>query len=123
MAVKRTVASKANIAPKKEVSEKAPKEAKIAVENQEVQDTGEDGKQSFPADKKTASRTKRYCNYCVNKMEPHYWDVNGLRRSVNDRGRIIQRSRLGTCSKHQRRVGREVKRARHLALLPFASRI
>lgn len=115
MAVKRTVESKVKVAPKKEEkSEKPVKEAKVAVEKP-IEETGEE--------KKAAPKNKKYCNFCVNKMEPHYWDVNTLRRHINDRGRIIQRGRLGTCSKHQRRVSREVKRARHLAILPFTSRI
>lgn len=48
-----------------------------------------------------------------------YKDPSLLSRFVSDRGKIISRSRTGMCSKHQRNVTREIKRARHLALLPF----
>ncbi len=69
-----------------------------------------------------APKVKKVCQFCENKTEPHYWDASALRRFVNDRGRIVSRSRNGSCSKHQRRVAREVKHARHLALLPFVVR-
>jgi small subunit ribosomal protein S18 len=42
-----------------------------------------------------------------------------LRRYISDRGKIEPRRRTGTCAKHQRALAMAVKRARHLALLPF----
>lgn len=68
-------------------------------------------------------RTKKVCPFCENKIQPHYYDSNALRRFLNDRGRIVSRQRLGTCSKHQRRLTLEIKRARHLSLLPFTLRL
>lgn len=68
-------------------------------------------------------KQKKYCQFCRFSQEPRYWEANALRRFVSDRGRIIARARTGTCSKHQRRVSREIKRARHLALLPFTVRV
>lgn len=62
---------------------------------------------------------KKACPFCGGKNEPHYYDAAALRRFLSDRGRIQPRSRSGVCSKHQRRVTTEIKRARHLALLPF----
>lgn len=64
-------------------------------------------------------RSKKVCQFCSNKTEPHYFDMVALRRFINDRGRIITRVRSGSCAKHQRRITKEIKRARHLALLPF----
>lgn len=64
-------------------------------------------------------RTKKVCSFCTNKTEPKYWDITALRRYLSDRGRIVSRTRSGSCAKHQRRVAREIKRARFLALLPF----
>lgn len=45
---------------------------------------------------------------------------DGLAVFVNDRAKIAGRDRSGLCTKHQRKVAEEVKRARHLALLPFS---
>ncbi len=67
--------------------------------------------------------TKRVCQFCENKSEPVYWDITVLRRFMNDRGRITVRARTGACAKHQRRVAREIKHARHLAMLPFMVRV
>lgn len=68
---------------------------------------------------KSAGRSKKVCFFCQSKTEPRYSDAASLRRYLSDRGRINPRGRSGACSKHQRRVSREIKRARHLALLPF----
>ncbi len=66
---------------------------------------------------------KRVCVFCTNKTEPDYKDVSVLRRLLSDRGRIINRGKTGTCAKHQRTASTEIKRARHLALLPFVAKI
>ena len=42
-----------------------------------------------------------------------------LRRFLTDRGKIRPRRQTGTCAKHQRQLSTAVKRARHLAFLPF----
>jgi small subunit ribosomal protein S18 len=47
--------------------------------------------------------------------------LNTLRRYLTDRGKIKSRRKTGTCAKHQRRLAVAVKRARHLALLPFTA--
>lgn len=72
--------------------------------------------------KKAATKTKR-CYFCYSKTEPAYWDSVNLRRYVNDRGRIVPKGRTGACAKHQRRVSKQVKYARHLSLLPFLVRV
>jgi len=59
------------------------------------------------------------CFFCEAKTGPNYLEVDILKRFVSDRGRILNRSYSGVCSKHQRRLATAVKRARHLALLPF----
>jgi small subunit ribosomal protein S18 len=48
-----------------------------------------------------------------------YKDVKRLQRYVSERGKISPRRRTGTCAKHQRALAVAVKRARHMALLPF----
>ncbi len=74
-------------------------------------------------EKPTVMRAKKVCQFCSNKTEPHYFDMVDLRRFINDRGRIVARTRSGSCSKHQRRITKEIKRARHLALLPFIVKV
>jgi len=59
------------------------------------------------------------CYFCHGKVEPSYREIEILEKFTTDRGKIIARSRSGLCQKHQRRLERAIKRARHLALLPF----
>jgi small subunit ribosomal protein S18 len=56
-------------------------------------------------------------------FEVSYKNYDELSKLVNDRGRIIGRKRSGLSAKEQRLVSREVKRARHLGLLPFKSHL
>lgn len=64
---------------------------------------------------------RRPCPMCVNGLKVvDYKDINFLRRFVNDRGRIEPRRKTGACAKHQRALGPAIKRARHIALLPYA---
>jgi len=66
-------------------------------------------------------RGKKVCTFCVEEIEEiDYKDISVLSRYVNERGRITPRRRTGTCAKHQRRLSKAIKRARHLALMPFA---
>jgi small subunit ribosomal protein S18 len=66
---------------------------------------------------------KRKCHFCEGKIEPSFKEMETLRRFVSDRGKIIPCTRSGVCAKHQRRLAREVKRARFLALLPFITKV
>lgn len=64
---------------------------------------------------------RRYCLFCAEKIEHiDYKDIDLLRQFVTDRGKIRPRRQTGTCTKHQRQVALAIKRARHIALLPFA---
>ncbi len=62
---------------------------------------------------------KSGCVFCKSKTTPDYKNFAELSRFVSDRGRIANRARSGVCAKHQRRLAVAIKRARHLALLPF----
>ncbi|MFN2135683.1 MAG: 30S ribosomal protein S18 [Candidatus Promineifilaceae bacterium] len=63
---------------------------------------------------------RRICAFCVDKVDViDYKDHEMLRRFTNDFGRIRPRRQTGTCAKHQRALAVAIKRARHLALLPF----
>ena len=63
---------------------------------------------------------KKVCNFCVDKLEIDYKDVNRLSKYISERGKILPRRMSGVCAKHQRELTREIKRARQIALLPFS---
>ncbi len=64
--------------------------------------------------------SRRVCSFCVSKVEViDYKDPGKLHGYISDRGKIEPRRRTGTCAKHQRVLARAIKRARHLALLPY----
>jgi small subunit ribosomal protein S18 len=64
---------------------------------------------------------RKVCQFCVDKIDNiDYKDVTRLRRYISERGKIEPRRKTGTCAKHQRRLSRSIKRARQIALLPFA---
>jgi small subunit ribosomal protein S18 len=64
--------------------------------------------------------SRKVCPFCANKLEAlDYKNVDKLRMFITDRAKIAPRRRTGTCAKHQRIVAQAVKRARHLALLPY----
>jgi small subunit ribosomal protein S18 len=63
---------------------------------------------------------RKVCSFCAEKVVAiDYKDVTKLRRYISDRGKIDPRGKTGTCAKHQRALATAIKRARHLALLPF----
>lgn len=66
---------------------------------------------------------RRVCVFCESKTKPSYLDSSALRRYLSDRSRIYSRARTGMCSKHQRWTTKQIKYARHLALLPFVSKV
>lgn len=63
---------------------------------------------------------RKVCVFCRDKVtDIDYKQANALRSFLTDRGKIQPRRRTGTCAKHQRQLSLAIKRARHLALLPF----
>lgn len=63
------------------------------------------------------------CALCVDKNATlDYKLPEGLKRYMNDRGKIRPRRQTGMCARHQRQLAQAIKRARHLALLPFVAR-
>ena len=65
---------------------------------------------------------RKVCSFCVDKIGAiDYKDVAKLRRFISERGKILPRRVTGTCARHQRDLTVAIKRARHLALLPFSS--
>lgn len=66
---------------------------------------------------------RKVCAFCVDKVDDiDYKEVGKLRRFISDRGRIDPRRKTGTCARHQRVLSIALKRARHLALLPYTTR-
>ena len=67
-------------------------------------------------------RRRRVCIMCADKIKVvDYKNVNFIRRFISDRGRIETRRRTSACAKHQRALASAIKRARHLALLPYTA--
>jgi small subunit ribosomal protein S18 len=65
---------------------------------------------------------RKVCQFCVDHVrEIDYKEASRLRRYLSDRGKIEPRRKTGTCAKHQRRLAVALKRARHMALLPFTA--
>jgi small subunit ribosomal protein S18 len=65
---------------------------------------------------------RKVCAFCVDKVTHiGYKDHARLRDFVSDRGKILKSRMTGTCNRHQRKMARAVKRARHIALLPYVS--
>ena len=70
--------------------------------------------------KKRGRRKKRVCQYCTDKINYiDYKDAGKLRRFISERGKILPRRITGNCAKHQRALTIAVKRARHIALMPY----
>ncbi|MBI2330272.1 30S ribosomal protein S18 [Candidatus Daviesbacteria bacterium] len=111
MAVKK-ITRKVISPSKKDFKEKEVKEKAI-----EVPKTEEVGKPGG------ASGAKRVCFFHQSKTEPTYTDIVTLRKFITDRAKIVAKAKTNLCSKHQREVCRQIKYARHLALLPFVPKV
>ena len=67
-------------------------------------------------------KRRKVCQFCADKVEHiDYKDTAKLRRFVSERSKILPRRITGTCAKHQRQLTEAIKRARHIALLPYSS--
>ena len=65
---------------------------------------------------------KKVCALCANKdLVLDYKNADQLKKFVNEKGKILPRRATGACAKHQRDITLAVKRARHIAILPYAS--
>ncbi|MFQ5911965.1 MAG: 30S ribosomal protein S18 [Nitrospinota bacterium] len=64
---------------------------------------------------------KKVCRFCVDKVDYiDYKDLRRIRNLMTERGKIISRRISGNCARHQRQITLAIKRARNIALLPFA---
>jgi len=70
--------------------------------------------------KRHGRRKKRVCQACADKVKViDYKEISKLKRFVSERGKILPRRITGNCAKHQRALTTAIKRARHLALMPY----
>ena len=81
---------------------------------------GRDGKDG--GGKRYFFRRRKVCKFCADKIDyVDYKDVKLISQFVPERGKILPRRMFGTCAEHQRKLTEAVNRARHIALLPYAS--
>lgn len=76
-------------------------------------------KNDSPMKRRGGRRRKKVCIFCGKDNVIDYKDVNKLKRYVSERGKILPRRITGNCAKHQRALTVAIKRARHIALMPY----
>lgn len=64
-------------------------------------------------------RRKKVCVFCGKDNVIDYKDTAKLKRYVSERGKILPRRITGNCARHQRTLTVAIKRARHIALMPY----
>ncbi|MCS6903104.1 MAG: 30S ribosomal protein S18 [Candidatus Bipolaricaulota bacterium] len=70
---------------------------------------------------KFKTKAREDCKLCENKVQLTYKQPDELKRYMNKLGKILPRRASRLCAKHQRRIAREIKRARQMALIPYGS--
>ncbi len=89
-------------------------------EGQSGEDNGGERRPRKPGGRYVPRR--KVCLFCVDKVAyVDYKDLGRIGRYVSDRGKIESRRKMGTCARHQRGLAVALKRARHMALLPYTS--
>jgi len=79
---------------------------------------------SFGRGRRSYYSRPRTCSFCSDKEQKiDYKNYDLLRRYVHEDGKIRPRRQSGNCAKHQRKIAIAIKRARHLALLPFTGEV
>jgi small subunit ribosomal protein S18 len=67
-------------------------------------------------------RRRKVCKFCADRIDHiDYKDVKNLQAFVPERGKVLPRRMFGTCAEHQRKLTLAIKRARNIALLPYAA--
>ena len=74
-----------------------------------------------PARRRAPHRRKKVCVFCGKDNVIDYKDVNKLKRYISERGKILPRRITGNCAKHHRALTVAIKRARHVALMPYVT--
>lgn len=89
----------------------------MTTDTEKVQETSRGGKRRY------FSRP-RVCQFCADKtLIIDYKNIDLIKGFINREGKIRPRRQTGTCAKHQRKISSEIKKARHMALLPFSGEI
>lgn len=92
------------------------------IEDEELIEEGEEVTARAGKGVRRISRRSKVCAYCADGIRDiDYKQPEQLRRYLTDRGKIRPRRQTGLCAKHQRRLALAIKRARHLAMLPFVA--
>ena len=90
-------------------------------ENNEENDRQETSQPRRGLGRRRYTRRPRVCQFCAERTTAiDYKQYDLLKRYITEQGKIRSRRETGTCAKHQRMLARAIKRARHMALLPFA---
>jgi small subunit ribosomal protein S18 len=83
---------------------------------------GGDGQKTSGARVGMRRAKRKICAFCADKVESlDYKDVMKLRKYLSEKGKILPRRISGSCAKHQRQLTVAIKRARHIALLPYTT--
>jgi small subunit ribosomal protein S18 len=83
---------------------------------------GAGGRDKKDQGKRYFFRRRKVCKFCADKIDYiDYKDVKLLSSFVPERGKVLPRRMFGTCAEHQRKLTLAIKRARNIALLPFAA--
>lgn len=69
--------------------------------------------------KRTPRKRRKVCIFCGKDNVVDYKNTAQLKKFVSERGKILPRRFTGNCAKHQREITLAIKRARHLALMPY----
>ena len=78
-----------------------------------------EAKGDSPMQRRGGRRRKKVCVFCGKDNVIDYKDTNKLKRYISERGKILPRRITGNCAKHQRALTVAIKRARHVALMPY----
>ncbi len=76
-------------------------------------------KKSKKKSRQKLTRFKKNCVFCKRNLEIDYKDLDLIRRALTNRGKIKSRRITGVCAKHQRKLTKEIQRARFLNLVPY----
>lgn len=82
----------------------------------------DDARSDAPARRRPVHRKKKVCAFCSSAEGAgviDYKDTAKLKKYISERGKILPRRVTGTCAMHQRELTTAIKRARHIALLPY----
>ncbi|MGI5840618.1 MAG: 30S ribosomal protein S18 [Patescibacteria group bacterium] len=72
-------------------------------------------------EKITPAVRSKECQFCKADIVPSWQEYEVLKNYLSSRGRILSSQYTGVCVKHQRKLARAIKQARHLALVPFTT--